>query len=247
MDKKQAIKIISEAIDIYDKNFCNRNLLIIFGDIQKPSYVEIKANEKNFLHLTGLALNKQSLLRDISDKQSNLISVFYAKALNKKITVSDFDFKNNTTVQKLNVLVNTLKLSNNVKMVGDYSNLRVSLKTDKLAGSVSSFIGFIKAGKYYVPNTIMADDIRKNSNQTQKVFGILSKDKTNHRYCKIEYLAQKTEIKPLLKYLSDYIQIDELLFKATTSDSITEYLIHKCEKEDNKKSPYTITKPKCKI
>ena len=212
MEKKQAVKIIAEAIKIYNEKFCNQNLLIIFGDIHSPSYIETKADDKNFLHLTGLTLNRKSLLRDVKDKNSNPTSVFYMKALNSRLSTDDFDFKDNTTEQKLNVLVSTLRISSNAKMFGDYASGRINLKTDKLAGSVSSFLGFVKTGNFYVPNTVMADDIRKNSRQTQRVLGVLSKSKADERYKKIESVAKKVDIEPILKQISKNVKIESSLF-----------------------------------
>lgn len=207
MDKKQAVKVISEAVKIYDNIHCNKNLLIIFGNPSKPSYIETKAEAKNFLHLTGVKLNN-SLLNDISDKNANTLSVFYAKALQNKLSIDNFDFKDGSTVQKLQVLTNTLKLSANAKMIGNFLDGRINLKTDKIAGSVSSFLGFKKIGKYYVPNTVMADDLRKNTTEAKKVLAILSKSISEDKYNTIEMTGKKIDIERLIEKVSQSVPID---------------------------------------
>lgn len=74
------------------------------------------------------------------------------------------------------VLVHTLRISDNIKMLGDYAGWRINLKTDKIAGSVNAFLGFVRNGKYYYPNTVMSDDLRKNTRERKKVLAILSKE-----------------------------------------------------------------------
>lgn len=207
MDKKQAVKVISEAVKIYDNIHCNKNLLIIFGSPNKPSYIETKAGVKNFFHLTGVKLN-DSLLNDMANKNTNILDVFYSKAMQNKLSIENFDFKDSSTVQKLQVLANTLKISTNVKMIGDYLDVRINLKTDKIAGSVNSFLGFVKSGKYYTPNTVMADDLRKNTIKPKKVLAILSKNVDDDKYNTIKMVGKKIDIKRLLEKVSPLVDID---------------------------------------
>ena len=56
--KFQAIDIISRAANMYDKQMNQKNLLIIFGNLSKPNFIETQALPRNFLHLTGVELNK---------------------------------------------------------------------------------------------------------------------------------------------------------------------------------------------
>lgn len=210
MEKKQAVKVISDAAKIYDKFYCNKNLLIIFGSPNKPLYIEIKADEKNFAHLTGVKLNN-SLLKDIQDKNSNILDIFYQKAKQNRLSVNDFDFKNNSTVQKMQVLVRTLKISANMKMVGDYSGNRINLKTDKIAGSVNSFLGFLKTGKFYTPNTVIAEDIRKNTGEVMKVLAVFSKNINDKEYNSIEAVGKKIDIERLIEKISQSVPIGSKL------------------------------------
>lgn len=43
---------------MYDKQMNQKNLLIIFGNLSKPNFIETQALPRNFLHLTGVELNK---------------------------------------------------------------------------------------------------------------------------------------------------------------------------------------------
>lgn len=212
MDKIHAMGIISEAANIYDTFYCNRNLLIIYGSPNAPSYIETKAIERNFLHLTGVILNK-SLMNGIRDKNANAAEVFFQKAKSNRLSEDDFELREDgTTEQKMHVLVHTLNVSDNIKMIGDYAGWRINLKTDKIAGSINAFLGFIKNGKYYYPNTVMCDDLRKNTRERHKILAILSKKISSDKYDKIEMTGKKIDISRLLKRLEKSVPIaDELL------------------------------------
>lgn len=219
MDKKQAVKVITNAAKIYDDIHCNKNLLIIFGSPNKPSYIETNAEEKNFAHLTGVKLNN-NLLRDMPDKSTNILTVFYEKAKENKLSIDDFDFKKDgSTDQKMQVLVNTLKISVNAKMIGNYSGWRMNLKTDKIAGSVNAFLGFVKNGKYYYPNTVMADDLRKNTKENFKVLAVLSKKISEEKYNKIEMVGKKIDVLRLLEKVAQSVKIDSELTDGSKNNS----------------------------
>lgn len=229
LDKTQAARIIMEAALIYDKNFNKRNLLIIFGAPNAPKFIETYANDKNFHHLTGVKLNTNKILENVEDKTSSIFTIFFYKALNKRLSPEAFEFKNETTEQKLRVLIQTLRVSSNSKMFGTYSGTRMNLKTDKLAGGVKSFIGFLKVGKNYVPNTVMEDDIRKNSKKTERVLAILSKKVDDLSYNKIESVAKKIDVIDLLRKISDKVPIDPTLLQDEHSiEKDTAAVLAKC-------------------
>lgn len=220
MTKNQALGIITSAAQIYEEQFCNKNLLIVFGSPSHPQFIFTKGEPKNFYHLTGVEINKQNILRDISDKSTNPITVFYKKAINKMLAPDDFSFKNSNTEQKLKVINQTLRISSNAVMVGDYNNCRINLKSDKLAGGQVSFLGLVNDKGYYVPNTIISDDIRKNSNNTERVLAVLSKKINEREYNKIEKVAKKIDIDRLIDTLKNDVSISsELISKTTASIS----------------------------
>lgn len=200
--KLQAIDIISRAAIIYDKKMNQRNLLIIFGSPVKPDFIETQSLQKNFLHLTGVELNQT-----IDD---NTAERFFAKAINHKINENDFEFKDDNTELKLNILIQTLNVASNAKMIGDYNynGNHINLQTDKLAGGVNACLGLIKVGDYYVPNTVLATDIRKETDNRQKVLTVLSKKIIDEKYNTIEMVGKKIDIKRLLEKISPLVKID---------------------------------------
>ena len=197
MRKSDAIRIIYQAAKIYDKQLCNKRLLVIYGAPNIPDYIEAVVFPSNFLHLTGVKLNN-----NISADR------FYRYAFDERLRESDFDFKDNTTEQKLNVLIQTLRISTNAKMIGDFINGHLKLQTDKLAGSVNSCLGFIKTDNYYVPNTVLEVDIRQKTSDRQKVLAILSKKVTEVKYNKIEMVGKKIDINRLLEKISPLVEIE---------------------------------------
>ena len=207
INKAEAISIISKAAKIYKRDFCDRNLLIVFGAPANPNFIIAKASSSNFLHLTGLKLNN-----NIKD---NTPDRFLAKVLAKKLEEKDFDFKDRTTEYKLSVLIQTLTLPQNAKMFGDYNWGHINLKTDKLAGSVSSFLGFIKQGDVYYPNTVIAGDIRDDSmdKKTHKVLAIISKHIKDKEYSKVEAIGKGVDLERLLAKIADKVSIHESLLR----------------------------------
>lgn len=205
--QSRALGIITSAAKIYEEQFCNKNLLIVFGSPSQPRFVSTKGEPKNFYHLTGVEMNKQNILRGISDKSTSPNIVFYEKALNKMLAPDDFKFKSSTTEQKLEVLVQTLKIASNASMLGDYNNCRINLKTEKIAGGQASFLGLIEEDGYYVPNTVISDDIRKNSNFTERVLAVLSKKINEKEYNKIEKVAKKIDINKLLQKIRQDVPV----------------------------------------
>lgn len=103
MRKNQAINIISHAAKIYNEQLCTNNLLIVFGIPNIPEFIEIMASSSNFLHLTGVKLNK-----DIKD---NSAETFFENARDGKLKEEEFDFKDNTTEQKIFYMILTFSLN----------------------------------------------------------------------------------------------------------------------------------------
>ena len=202
--KEKAISIIHNAANIFNEQLCNKNLLVIYGPPSSSHFIEIKSLPRNFLHLTGLIPNNLSANR------------FYQKALSRKIESSDFEFKNSTTEQKLRILNQALQISTNTKMVGDFNNGRLNLQTDKLAGSISSCMGFLKIGEYYVPNTVLEDNIKKNVSEWQKALAIVCKSIDEPNYNKITYIAKGIDVQKLLQKLSQQVSIDEKLLTSSS-------------------------------
>lgn len=201
MRKNQVVDIIVRAAKIYDEQLNGKNLLILFGDVNKPSFIQTVATAANFIHLTGMRLNE-------NECDSNI--AFFENARDNKLKESEFDVKSGFAEQKLNVLLQTLRVASNAKMIGDYNYnaSHINLQTDKLAGGVNSCMGFIKVDDYYVPNTVLETDIRKETDNRQKVLAVLSKKIKDEKYNTIEMVGKKIDIKRLLEKVSPLVEID---------------------------------------
>lgn len=207
--KKDMVTIIHNAAKTYETELCHKNLLIIFGAPNKPNYVQTIANEKNFQHLTGTISNL---------KDDNASKLFYTKALDGNLSPDDFEINlDGTTQLKMEILNQTLRLSKNAKMIGDFNNGRIRLKTDKIAGGTGSCMGFVIDDGFYVPNTVLNGDMRTVVTNPQRILAILSKNVNETQYVKATYIAKKIEIKPLLTKLSKDVPIDKSLYQDDAS------------------------------
>ncbi len=201
MTKKRAIEIISQAAVIYQDLFCEKNFLIIYGNESSPEYIETKSLPRNFLHLTGVKLNKKI--------SGNTAERFFNKAFSHILNENDFEFKKGSTEQKLSVLIQTLDIKSNARMIGDFSGNRFKLKTDKVAGGANSFLGFLKVDGNYVPNTVIEGDIRKDSYFPARILGVLIKEISDPNYRKSLYFAKKIDFSALLDKIKVSVPIDK--------------------------------------
>ncbi len=95
MNKKKAISIITKAARLYHENLEDQKILFIYGvprDIRKQmedgndtilglSFYETAYHRSNFLHLTGVGLNKASVASSIH---------FYEKCIDGRLSEDDF-------------------------------------------------------------------------------------------------------------------------------------------------------------
>ncbi len=148
MKKSAALKIIFDCAEIYHNQLENNNLLFVFGTVKSTQYLEAVFLARNFLHLTGVVYHKRSL-------------EFYNAALDKRLGISDFSLiPNGTSEMKLLVLPKLMEVYHSAKMIGDYNSTKFVLYTEKLAGNITACLGFIRKGRYYIPNTALKEDIR---------------------------------------------------------------------------------------
>lgn len=203
MNKRRAILIMTKAAELYRDNLEDQKVLFLYGipsDIKKQlqgeekSLLSMKCYETafhryNFLHLTGVRLNKENTASAIH---------FYQKCLDKRLTEHDFWLADDgSTGQKLDILERMMLLKKNVTMIGDFTDRGPKLFTEKAAGNVCGCIGFVKDKntKLNVPNTLLKKDIRDVTAQpTYKVFAIMSKHYTDDRYSKIEKIDKNMNL-----------------------------------------------------
>ena len=77
------------------------------------------------------------------------------------------------------------------KMLGNYDNSQRLLVTDKLAGTVTSAMGFRKDGDYYMPNTSLKTDMRTITKKpVQRIAAIFVKGFNDIKYRNMTYIAK---------------------------------------------------------
>lgn len=160
----------------------------IQGDIMNSEVICFK---KNFLHLTGIKTT-----RNITSSTD-----FFEKLLLRQINCKDIIVEKKDMVErKLSVLPYLMSICSNAKMVGEYDSSRPLLRTEVLAGGVRACIGFVKGnGEYYVPNTVLKEDLRNiTKSPQQRVLVVFRKDISQDKYqevCKIAKGVSLDEIK----------------------------------------------------
>lgn len=204
MDKRRAIQTITKAAELYRNNLEDQKVLFLYGI---PSNVkkQLQAKEKilssiqgyevafhryNFLHLTGVRLNKNGVASAIH---------FYQKCLDKRLTENDFSFaKDGSTGQKLDILENMMHIKKNVAMIGEFTDRGPKLFAERVAGNVCGCIGFVqdRNTKLNVPNTLLKKDIRDVTAQPiYKVFAIISKHYTDDKYSYLTKVDKSMDMK----------------------------------------------------
>lgn len=218
MDKRRAIQIMTKAAEIYRDNLEDQKVLFLYGipaEVKKQLQTEEKIlssiqgyevafHRYNFLHLTGVRLNKGGAASAIH---------FYQKCLDKRLTENDFTFaKDGSTGQKLDILESMMQIKKNVTMIGEFTDRGPKLFTEKAAGNVCGCIGFVqdRNTKLNVPNTLLKKDIRDVTAQpTYKVFAVISKHYTEDRYSDFNKLDKSINLNEC--YFSE--QIENLIIR----------------------------------
>lgn len=210
MNKQKAIRTIVNAAKLYNKHLEGQKVLFLYGI---PSEVkgqlansttlstihsyEVVFNKNNFLHLTGIRLNK-----DTVESPNH----FYAKCLDNRLTENDFTFaKDGSTKQKLDILESIMKIKQNANMIGDFTDRGIKLYTQKVAGGTYGCIGFVTdvRTKLNVPNTLLKKDIRDVTKRpANKIFAIMSKPYTSDKYCKLDKIDKCIDLS-LIRFTED--------------------------------------------
>ena len=118
-------------------------------------------------------------------------------------------------------------------MLGIYNknNLtNVLLSTEKLIGNTNYCMGFknIDNSLYYVPNTVLKEDIRNITISTNRVLCILKKHQKNKVYEEICYTAKGVNIREIQYIKEIQNKISFLIFeKEETLDDESTILIQK--------------------
>ena len=187
MDKLKALAVIFACAQEYQNNLAGRNLLFLCTNKHKKIFsVEVTFDASNFLHMTGLKVDK-----------SNLSALeFYHKCLDRRLKVSEFEFADDgTTPLKLRILPGLVRKNLSAKMIGDYNMSKPKLYTDKIAGGIKACIGFVQHKGYgrYIPNTVLEGDIRLKTIHADRIIVTYRKYRNEAKYTEIVYAAKGVE------------------------------------------------------
>lgn len=189
MNEKETLKILKESAIKYKENLKDKNLLIIYKEKTEIKYIEILFLARNFMHLTGVKCN---------DKNGKYMPAnqFYQACLNNKLSYKDITAKpNGTTKLKLDILSQLININKNFKMIGVYNNYKNELITEILLGNINMCLGLTKnISSYYIPNTLLKEDIRKIVIKPYRIIAVLKKDMKDEKYKNIIYLNKKIDI-----------------------------------------------------
>jgi hypothetical protein len=198
---------MTKAARLYKDNLEDQKVLFLYGlpsEVKKQLQAEGKVltaiqgyetvfHRYNFLHLTGVRINKEETVSAIH---------FYQKCLDNRLTESDFTFaKDGSTVQKLDILERMMQIKKNVTMIGEFTDRGPKLFAEKAAGNVCGCIGFVqdKNTGLNVPNTLLKKDIRDVTAQpTYKVFVVISKNYKDNKYSQLEKIDKSIDLSACL-------------------------------------------------
>lgn len=185
--KKEALAIVFAAADQYQENLIDHSLLFLCMDKHKRTYcVEVTFDASNYQHLTGLATD------------TSIISPahFFRLCLDRRLREADFEFADNGTAEwKLDVLPRIMKKNLSANMIGMYNHSQPLLSTERIAGSVSACMGFVRndgVGRY-IPNTVLQGDIRSLVHVPDRIIVTYRKSSAELKYSEIVYAAKKMD------------------------------------------------------
>lgn len=179
MTMEKVISILRTSAKSYQKNLENKNFLIIFRELEKIEYIQVKFSAENFLHLTGIQLKYQKSKK-----------LFYRACLNGKISKEEIKLrKDGTTQLKLSVLEMMTNICKTAKMIGRYNQWGNKLNTDIMIGTNHITMGFIKLrGGFYIPNTALNENVKNVTSQTYRIIAIFGKKVNEKQYHEICFL-----------------------------------------------------------
>ena len=186
MTKKQAIKIITQCAQQYQQHLEGNQVTFVYRDKNNHSnYTSVRFRSYNFLHFTG-----------VLTKSGMNANGFYRAALNNRLSEKDIFFKNNhTTELKLKVLDQIMNIDTTARMIGEYTGPHIELYTEKVTGTTTACLGLIRGKNFYIPNSILSEDIRSIIPKPPgKIYAIFKKPIKSTLYTKLTYKSPHTHL-----------------------------------------------------
>ncbi|GHV34678.1 hypothetical protein FACS1894187_05770 [Synergistales bacterium] len=192
--KEEATRIIHSCALLYLYNLSCKNIMFVSNNNNQSAYFESSFLPHNFLHLTGVSLTPDKTIG--LDK-----STFLQFAAEDRVSPNHINFATDgTTKMKLSVLPNLMNIHQTAKMIGEYKykNLTSRIVADKVAGTVTSALGFKDVHGIYVPNTALKEDVRNITNNRQQVLAIFVKSHNEEKYTHLTYITKNTTIDSII-------------------------------------------------
>ena len=197
MDKAQAIRVITQCAKTYNAELNNKNILFVYMEDYWLHALECTFLPRHFLHLTGVQFSGSS-------------SNFLRLCIEHKLSPQQISLASNgTTEMKLQVLPEMVNIHKTARMIGPYDHSKVMLYTEKLIGSVRGCMGFVADGNYYVPNTVLREDIRHITRGCKCMIATFVKDIDQLFYSEASYstagliINDIKEEKNLIRYFQE--------------------------------------------
>lgn len=179
MKKQEAVKVLTECAELYEKHFIGKNVLFIFQSNSGLQFRETTYNDSNFLHLTGVGT-------DLSPRD------FFYMCKNHKLSLEKFWIPSGGKAElKLRILNDLMHLPFKARMIGHYDCLRLYLRTDLIAGSSYASMGFVGNGKNYSPNTALNEDVRKLVDEAHPILLTYRRDIKDPHYTECTYTSRQ--------------------------------------------------------
>jgi len=190
--KAEALRIIHNSAVAYKNNLLNKNIMFVAYKDEVTQLFETKFLPSNFRHLTGIITNLNS-------------TRFFEAAFNNKLKESDINFaRDGTTQKKLDVLYSLMSIHKTAKMAGDFESSHKVLLSDKVAGTTTAVMGFIKDDNYFVPNTVIKDDVRQIVRKpTLVIAAIFIKPDRQPLYNEISFLRRDITVEQIIEVIPD--------------------------------------------
>lgn len=170
MRKEEAISILYNSAKVYKEYYVGYNYIVFYRLTDKNTLaLQATYTSSNFRHLTGVTFASNKDIRANS---------FFDMCVKQRLSKDVFEFdRQGTTELKLRCIQSIFSDQPRLSMIGDYNNCRPKLRTDKLIGGTIACIGFVFNGDvgFYIPNTLLKEDIRKVTNNTKRVLAIFRK------------------------------------------------------------------------
>lgn len=185
MKKEDVLPIVFQCADAYSENLSNHTLLFICANKHKNLYaVEVNFNASSFLHMTGLKTNS------ISAKD------FLKRCKKRRLSVKDFEFDEYGFAElKLKILPTLMHKDLSAKMIGNISEYRPKLYTEKLAGNIQGCMGFKTDSKtgVYVPNTVIKENIKNCVDHPDRIILTYRKKQNETVFSELVYTAKNID------------------------------------------------------